>query len=285
MLPTLKESFFIRPLPKKVIDLVGRGLETEMKDFHPNKFVRVGDLFSVFRKLSSVLKRNKLGDLVYEFMFLPNPDIQNIVFELYIRKEGLRPKICVMSERMDLEEITAGEFMNRFVNIVKDTNESITEWNEINRNQDIIFYSRPPIEVLNDLFHHKVHEYSYFTSSSNFDGFHALEILKVTDELRFGNDKEWSINMTFTGNMDWGIVQYWITHKSLPVSFVMEEIEGDFYNYYSYHDLTELFELAMKRVILGMKQWNILIKENELRGVVKNGEPIDLEGFATKAPA
>lgn len=281
MLPALKEEFKIRPLPKKVISLVGHGLETEINNFHPSKIVRAGDLAMVFRKLSSVLRRNKLGDLVYDFMFLPNPDIQTMTFELYIRKEGLRPKVCVMSERINLQEVTAAEFMSRFVNSVKDTNESIVEWNNL---KDVTFYSRLPIEVLNDLFNYKMHDYSYFNGGTHFDGFHALEILKVTNEMRFGKEKEWSFNSTFTGNMDWGIVQYWITHKALPVSFVMEEIEGDFYSYYSPRNLQTLFELAMKRVITGMKQWNVLIKEHELRGVVKNG-PIDLEGYAGKAPA
>jgi hypothetical protein len=284
MLPTLKESFNIRPLPKKVIDLVGNEL-SKMKGFHPYKTIEVVNLFDAFHKLSSILARNKLGDLVYEFMFLPNPDIQNIIFELYVRREGLRPKVCVMSERMNLKGITANEFMKKFINVVKDTNHSISEWNDINRNQDITFYSRPPIEVLNDMFIQKMHEYSYFNSGSQFDGFHALEILKVTDELRFGEDREWSFNSTFTGNMDWGVVQYWITHKALPVSFVMEEIEGDFYSYYGHRDLKELFELAIKRIVLGMKQWNVYIKENELRGVVRNGKPINLEGYASKAPA
>jgi len=38
----------------------------------------------------------------------------------------------------------------------------------------------------------------------------------------------------------------------------------------------------MQRITLGMMQWNALIKEHELKGVVRDDNAISLEGYATK---
>jgi len=277
-----RKEFIIRPLPKKVVEYVGEKITESYKHFNPHKRITVDHLYTVFRQLSALLKSKKFGDMYYEFQFIPNFDIETITFEMYVKKVGLKPKLCVMSERLNLKEMTAASFMNKFQNIVIDSNQSIAAWNNIMSTHDIMFYSRPPIEVLNDLFIHKLYELNYIVHDKMLDGFYALEALNFADEMRFGKKKEWSFHSTFTGNEDWGIIQYWITHKGLKgISFVMDEIEGDFYNYYTKRNLIDLEEYVMQRITLGMMQWNALIKEHELKGVVRDDNAIDLERYAT----
>ncbi|MFW5895519.1 MAG: hypothetical protein ACOCT9_02125 [archaeon] len=300
-----KNNFQLRFLPKVLIDLIGKRLKKnikkENKSFSPNVEINTKIAAKTFAEISDFIdEKLYFRDWKYDMFFIADQEINSLLIDVYAIKKNLKIKLCVFSHRFDFRNslshdtfVTANDFMNRILIEFQDANRRIKKWNNFCIHHDFTFYDPPPVDTLFEIFNREFYDTVWFNAQENwglyqdygsnylpitaFDSFNTME---QCTPLSYGRDAEWTLGSSLNGTATRGLMQFWITHKVFPdISFIVEEIKGEYHQRKRPPKTLDFFYYVMKCIKKSMIQWNVLVKENEIRGGVTRHEPIDYGKF------
>lgn len=299
------EELMIRPLPKKLLDIAASSLKEEIKEydgkFTPESEVNSEIITGVISTLSDfAFDKLHFRDWEYEISYIPNVEIENITFEIMAKKLNFKPKICVLSKMYDFQNkfnlykgdlswTSAREFMLDLEVELKETNRNIMKWNEICKRHKPIIYAEPPTDTLFEIFGKTLWD-TLWEKANNYWGLYQQEgldaipltaydlfcTLDYCTPIPFGEDNEWQLDTTFTGNDDCVLLQIWVRHRKFKeIAFVLEEVEGDFYDQMLASQAMDFVNYILDKARMAATQWNVLLTEDEIRGGVIDERPIN----------
>lgn len=258
-----RNRFVIAPLPKKSVGRMAELIEKSSRNFNPYKEIHHRQMREVVRRYKKEF--NKLNGYYFDYIY--NEDQGVINYEI-MADFGFKVKLYLLSDSFK-SGTQATVFMKRFNVLIQDINEQIIKWNELVRRHDITFYSRPPIEHIKDSFNQKLYDTLMLNQNHYLSNFDAMQAIRCFDELRFGDDREWSLSVFSDGTLDWGRNQYILRHLGIRMSFLVEEIAAPLYGRTHFQKVASTHEYAIARMMAGLVQWN-------KRGGNINEKPINL---------
>lgn len=304
-----KESntLLLKPLPKSIIGIAAKFLKKEIEkskgNFYPGIEIDIQIATNTIAELSYFFKEKiKFNDWKYELFFIPDSNLDSISLELYVTKLNIKTKLCLMSRRYNFSSLykrnsymtSAKEFIEMFEIDIKETNIQIDDWNSICKETKPLFYDKPPTNLLMN----KLSDYFYDTLWSAAQDYwdiyndygsdslpiRAFEIFQAFDEITpiiFGRHREWRLDSDFLGNDEWGLLQIYLKHRSMPnMAFVLEEIEGKMWTQtMKASKVMDFYFHILQNIKFSMVQWNIFVDKNEIKGGRYKDEPTSIEKF------